>query len=47
MLLGNWMNNYDFFIELNNYLGFNFDGPLKLVGNIKGPKLVHWNNSEE
>lgn len=30
------MNNYDFFIELNNYLGFNFDGPLKLVGNIKG-----------
>ena len=36
MLLGNWMNNYDFFIELNNYLGFNFDGPLKLVGNIKG-----------
>ena len=36
MLLGNRMNNYDFFIELNNYLGFNFDGPLKLVGNIKG-----------
>lgn len=30
------MNNYDFFIELNNYLSFNFDGPLKLVGEIEG-----------
>lgn len=30
------MNNYDFFIELNNYLSFNFDGPLKLVGEIQG-----------
>lgn len=30
------MNEYDFLIALNNYLGFNFDGPTKLVGDIQG-----------
>lgn len=30
------MNNYDFLVALNNYLGFSFDGPAKLVGEIQG-----------